>query len=195
MRWFVLLIALLMLVWGCVQVTQQQATKSEAQVQITEKTVPEQIEKPIQEGVEIMKLRSNDFKQGGMIPRKFTCQGEDINPHLAWSDVPAGTKSFALIVDDPDAPMGTWVHWLVKDIPANVKEIKQNSVPGNQVENDFGKEDYGGPCPPSGVHRYFFRLYALDVKSLDASDKGEVYRQVEEHAIAKAELMGKYSKS
>lgn len=159
------------------------------------KSEPVQIEKPIQEGVEIMKLTSNDFKQGDMIPRKFTCQGEDINPHLAWDDVPEGVKSFALIVDDPDAPMGTWVHWLVKDIPTDIREIKQNSIPGTQVENDFGKEDYGGPCPPSGVHRYFFKLYALDVESLDADNKDDFYEQVEEHSIAKAELMGKYKKS
>jgi len=153
-----------------------------------------QIEKPIQE-VENMRLKSNDYNKGEMISSRFTCQGEDINPHLAWDDTPEGTKSFALIMDDPDAPMGTWVHWLVKDIPANMREIAQNSVPGSQVTNDFGKEDYGGPCPPSGMHRYFFRLYALDVESLDADDKSEFYRQAEEHAISKAELMGKYQKS
>lgn len=195
MRRFILLISLLMLLSGCVQVTQQQTATSEAQVQITEKTVPKQIEKTIQEEADIMKLRSNDFKQGEMIPRKFTCQGEDISPHLAWEDAPKETKSFALIVDDPDAPMGTWVHWLVKDIPTDVKEIKQNSIPGTQVENDFGKEDYGGPCPPSSVHRYFFKLYALDVESLDADNKDDFYEQAEEHSIAKAELMGRYKKS
>jgi len=155
-------------------------------------------EKPIEQTskeVLSMNLKSNDFNEGGMIPAKFTCQGDNINPHLAWDDVPEGVKSFALICDDPDAPAGTWVHWLVKDIPADVREIGQNSVPGNQVPNDFGKEDYGGPCPPSGVHRYFFRLFALDVESLDATDKGDFYRQAEEHAIAKAELMGNYEKS
>ena len=154
----------------------------------------EQIQK-IKMEVEIMKLTSNDFKQGGAIPKRFSCQGENVNPHLAWADVPAGTKSFALICDDPDAPAGTWVHWLVKNIPANVKEIRQNSVLGEQVENDFGKEDYGGPCPPSGTHRYFFRLYALDVEELEADNKDDFYSQVEEHAIAKAELMGTYKKS
>ena len=155
-------------------------------------------EKPelkIEKGVDTMKLKSNDFNEGEMIPSKFTCQGEDINPQLAWDDVPEGIKSFALIIDDPDAPMGTWVHWLVKDIPADVREIKQNSVPGKQVVNDFGKESYGGPCPPSGTHRYFFKLYALDVESLDANNKGDFYSQVEEHAIAKAELMAKYEKT
>ena len=153
----------------------------------------ENIEKPVQE-VGNMKLASNDFNEGEMIPSKFTCQGEDINPQLAWDDVPEGVKSFALIFDDPDAPAGTWVHWLVKDIPAAVREISQNSVPGTQVMNSFGKKDYGGPCPPSGVHRFFFRLYALGVESLDALDKGDFYRQVEEHAIAKVELLGTYTK-
>jgi len=149
----------------------------------------------VESEVRNMKIRSNDFNEGDMIPAKFTCQGEDINPHLAFEDVPSGVKSFALIFDDPDAPVGTWVHWLVKDIPSDVTETQQNSVPGNQVANDFGKEAYGGPCPPLGVHRYFFRLYALEVESLDASDKGDFYKQAEEHAIAKAELMGKYEKS
>ena len=142
-----------------------------------------------------MKLKSNSFTEGEMIPRQFTCQGDDINPHLAWEDVPEGVKSFALIFDDPDAPGGTWVHWLVKEIPADVREIKQNSVPGNEVVNSFGKEGYGGPCPPSGVHRYVFKLYALDVESFSAEGKADFYSKVEEHAIAKAELIGRYSKS
>jgi Raf kinase inhibitor-like YbhB/YbcL family protein len=142
-----------------------------------------------------MKLKSNSFTEGEMIPSKFTCQGEDINPQLSWEDVPAGVKSFALVFDDPDAPMGTWVHWLVKEIPSSVREINQNSVPGNEVVNSFGKEGYGGPCPPSGVHRYVFKLYALDVSSFEASGKADFYKKVEEHMIAKAELIGKYSKS
>ncbi|MBW2989958.1 YbhB/YbcL family Raf kinase inhibitor-like protein [Candidatus Woesearchaeota archaeon] len=142
-----------------------------------------------------MKLRSDDFEEGGMIPSKFTCQGENINPHLAWLDVPEDAKSFALIVDDPDAPAGTWVHWLVKDIPADAREIKPDSIPGAEVLNSFGKEGYGGPCPPSGVHRYFFKLYALDVESFEAEGKADFYKKAEEHKIAKAELMGRYEKS
>ena len=156
---------------------------------------PAEQTKQIQAEVENMKLTSNDFQEGQPIPKKFTCQGEDINPHLAWDDVPEGVKSFALIVDDPDAPVGTWVHWLVKDIPPDFREIKQNSVPGNQVANDFGKEYYGGPCPPSGTHRYFFKLYALDTEKLDVDNKGDFYEQVEKHAIAEAELVGKYEKT
>jgi len=151
-------------------------------------------EDTIQKEVVKMKLTSDDFNEGEMIPSRFTCQGEDINPHLTWDDVPSGVKSFALIVDDPDAPAGNWIHWLVKDIPADVREIKQNSVVGNEVVNSFGKGDYGGPCPPSGVHRYFFKLYALDVETFEAAGKDDFYKQVEEHAIAKAELMGTYTK-
>jgi len=142
-----------------------------------------------------MNLKSNDFNQGDMIQSKFTCQGENINPHLAWDDVPTDTKSFALIVDDPDAPSGNWVHWLVKDIPSDIREIQQNSIPGKQVNNDFGKGDYGGPCPPSGTHRYFFKLFALDVETLDAETAEDLYQQAEQHAIAKAELMGTYEKT
>ena len=143
-----------------------------------------------------MKLRSNDFNHEEMIPSKFTCDGEDISPHLAWEEVPQETKSFALIVDDPDAPMGTWVHWLLCDIPEHTREIQQNSVPNEakQVKNNFGKKDYGGPCPPAGVHRYFFKLYALNVEKLDADNKKSFYREVESHKIDEAVLMGKYSR-
>lgn len=185
-----LLFLLLVLLSGCTTGPIEEKSASAA--------IQKQIEQPKEEpkqGGETMKLTSNDFKEGDMIPREFTCQGDDFNPQLAWEDVPGGVKSFALIVDDPDAPMGTWVHWLVKDIPANVNEIKQNSIPGNQVENDFGKEGYGGPCPPTGVHRYFFKLYALDIEKLDANNKRDFYAEAEKHAIAKAELVGKYQKS
>ena len=144
-----------------------------------------------------MKLRSKDFEHEGMIPSHFTCDGADISPQLEWIDVPSGTKSFALIVDDPDAPVGTWVHWLVCDIPPNVVTIPQNSLPRNvrQVKNDFGKVEYGGPCPPSGTHRYFFKLYALDVEKLEGVDnKKSFYQKVEEHKIDEAVLMGRYKR-
>ena len=115
-----------------------------------------------------MNLLSNDFNNGGSIPSKFTCDGKNISPHLSWSDVPAETKSFALVSDDPDAFGGGWIHWLVYDIPYDIREIEQNSLPtgAKEVENDFGKKPYGGPCPPSGTHRYFFKLYSLDVEHL-----------------------------
>ncbi len=144
-----------------------------------------------------MKLWSKDFQHEGMIPSQFTCDGPDISPHLEWSEAPKETKSFALIVDDPDAPVGTWVHWLVCDIPPNVKSIPRNGLPRNarQVKNDFGKVEYGGPCPPSGTHRYFFKLYALKVDKLEGvNDKRSFYKKVEENKIAEAVLMGKYKR-
>ncbi|MFQ6106232.1 MAG: YbhB/YbcL family Raf kinase inhibitor-like protein [Thermoplasmata archaeon] len=144
-----------------------------------------------------MRIRSNDFEEGGDIPSVFTCDGEDISPHLAWEEVPEGTKSFALIVDDPDAPMGTWVHWLLGDIPAGTREIPQSSRPpgSRQVTNDFGREDYGGPCPPSGTHRYYFKLYALDIERMQATEKRAFYREVEEHKVGEAVIMGRYSRT
>ena len=143
-----------------------------------------------------MKIMSNDFKHGGMIPRIFSCQGQNINPHLAWSGVPPRTRSLALICDDPDAPMGTWVHWLVSDIPPSITSIPRDTFPEGavQVANDFRKPDYGGPCPPSGVHRYFFKLYALDAPRLGATDKRSFYKLVKKHAMDRAVLMGKYTK-
>ncbi len=143
-----------------------------------------------------MRLYSNDFEHGGMIPRLFTCDDQDISPHLAWDEVPEGTKSFALIVDDPDAPSGTWVHWLVGNIPSDVHEIPRNSVPkgSTQVKNDFGKVEYGGPCPPGGIHRYFFKLYALDSMFLKGLHERNFYEIVEKHKIEMVLLMGKYSR-
>ena len=148
----------------------------------------------IQNEVLNMKLASNDFKQGDMIPRDFTCQGKNINPQLEWSDVPGGAKSFALILDDPDAPGGLFVHWAVKDIPSSIREIKQNSVSGTQLPNDYRVLQYKGPCPPA-LHRYFFRLYALNIEKLSAENYDELYKEVKQHTIAKAELMGTYQKS
>ncbi|MGQ9722225.1 MAG: YbhB/YbcL family Raf kinase inhibitor-like protein [Candidatus Jordarchaeum sp.] len=144
-----------------------------------------------------MKLKSKDFEHEGMIPSQFTCDGPDISPQLEWSEAPKETKSFALIVDDPDAPVGLWVHWLVCDIPPKVNNIPRNSLPRNarQVKNDFGKVEYGGPCPPSGTHRYFFKLYALKVEKLEGvNDKKSFYKKVEENKIAEAVLMGRYKR-
>ena len=143
-----------------------------------------------------MRLISNDFQPGGMIPHMFTCDGEDLSPHLAWDDVPEGTKSFALAVDDPDAPGGTWVHWLVADVSANLREIPRGTLPAGakQLRNDFGKLNYGGPCPPGGTHRYFFRLYALDTKLLTGINERNFYEMVEKHKLDVGILMGKYSR-
>ena len=142
-----------------------------------------------------IKITSPSFSEGEEIPDKFTCNGENINPELDIENIPKNTKSLFLIVDDPDAPTGTFVHWLVYDIDKDVRKIEENSVPGKQVKNNFGKKEYGGPCPPSGTHRYYFRLYALDVEKLgDIKDMDEFDKKVEDHTIAKAELMGNFEK-
>jgi Raf kinase inhibitor-like YbhB/YbcL family protein len=142
-----------------------------------------------------MEVMSPEFENGKKVPRKFTCEGDDINPTLIIEDIPTGTKSLALIVDDPDAPMGTWVHWVSFNIPV-VSQIDEDSIPGKQGINDFGKKDYGGPCPPSGTHRYFFKLYALDIV-LDLNEginKETLEEAVEDHILDKAELIGLYKK-
>jgi Raf kinase inhibitor-like YbhB/YbcL family protein len=142
-----------------------------------------------------MKLTSNMFNEGEKIPDKYTCKGLDINPPLMIEGAPEGTKSFALIVDDPDAPVGLWTHWMVKDIRPDVNVIAEQSVPGIEVVNSAGRKNYHGPCPPSGTHRYYFKLYALDVPSLKATTKAEFYIEVEKHRLAMASLMGRYSKA
>ncbi len=144
-----------------------------------------------------MELSSPVFENEGFIPKEYTCQGQDISPELHIKEVPAGTKSLVLIMDDPDAPMGTFVHWLVWNISAGVKIIEKNAnIKWPQGKNDFGKIGYGGPCPPSGIHRYFFKMYALDA-TLDLNNgasKKELLDAMEGHIIAKATFMGKYSK-
>lgn len=143
-----------------------------------------------------MKITSPEFKNNEYIPVKFTCEGEDINPALEISEIPPGTVEMALIVDDPDAPMGTWVHWVVYNIPM-VSQIKENSVPGKLGMNNLGKKEYHGPCPPSGTHRYFFKLYSLD-KKLDLHEgmsKGALEKAMKGHILDKAELVGLYKRS
>jgi Raf kinase inhibitor-like YbhB/YbcL family protein len=141
-----------------------------------------------------MKLLSEDFEENEAIPSRFTCDGEDVCPQLHWEDVPGGTRSFALSVTDPDAPGGTFIHWLIHDIPKGVRSIGPEELPigTKHTKNDFGTERYGGPCPPSGTHRYYFRLYALDIDHLRDINKGNFFKLVEERALAKAELMGTY---
>ena len=138
-------------------------------------------------------VTSPEFENNGMIPSKFTADGDDVNPRLEIEGIPAGTVSLVLIVDDPDAPMGDWVHWVVWNIlPA--EKIEENRVPGVEGLNDFNRHSYGGPCPPSGTHRYFFKVYALDTK-LDLnpnSRKRDVERAMEGHVLAKGEIVGLY---
>jgi Raf kinase inhibitor-like YbhB/YbcL family protein len=150
-------------------------------------------------------LTSTAFKAGGRIPRQYTCEGEDRSPPLAWSGVPAGTKSFALLCDDPDAPAGTWHHWALFNIPAGTDRLDEGfahrgpDIGTRQAVNDFGRAGYGGPCPPPGhgFHHYHFKLLALDVEKLALPERvrgAEVERAAEAHALARAELIGLYSR-
>ena len=142
-----------------------------------------------------LELTSPAFKNNTAIPKKYTCDGYDINPPLKVQGLPDETKSIVLIVDDPDAPMGTWDHWIVWNIPP-IEEIAENSVPGIEGMNDFQRQSYGGPCPPSGTHRYFFKVYALKEK-LDLnpnSKKSHVEKAMEGKIVAKGELIGLYSR-
>ena len=142
-----------------------------------------------------MRLTSPEFENNGHIPRKFTGLGDDINPALIIDDIPAETKSLTLIVDDPDAPMGMWVHWVVFDIPV-VSQIEENTIPGKQGINNFDKKNYGGPCPPSGTHRYFFKIYALDTQLnlKEGISKSDLEEAMKRHILDKAELIGLYKK-
>ena len=143
-----------------------------------------------------MKLMSKDFTDNSSIPSEFTCDGRNISPQLSWEDVPEGTKSFALSVTDPDAPGGTWIHWLVYDISKDLRVIERASLPAGaeEVVNDFGRNSYGGPCPPFGTHRYFFTIYALDTEHLEGLSKRNFFDIVKQHTIEKAEIMGLYNR-
>lgn len=149
-----------------------------------------------------MKLESSAFSANGLIPSEYTCDGKNISPPLAWTEVPTATKSLALIVDDPDAPRGTFVHWVVYNLPATLTGLpahvtqQTNLSSGLQGKNDFSSLGYGGPCPPSGTHRYFFKLYALDqTLALPAgASKPQVLAAAEGHILASAELMGRYQR-
>lgn len=146
---------------------------------------------------------SSAFSDGELIPPQYTCDGSDISPQLEWDGIPEGTKEIALICDDPDAPMGTWVHWVLYNIPPGVNNLpegvsaittlKNGAVQGT---NDFHKIGYGGPCPPSGTHRYFFKLYALDAKLnlKPGKTKTDLLAIMEGHIIAEGQLMGKYKR-
>ena len=153
-----------------------------------------------------MTLTSPAFEQGGQIPSKYTCEGDDISPPLAWDGVPEGTKSLVLIIDDPDAPdpkapQLVWVHWIVYNIPPDTKGLPENASKAGLPQgtalglNDFKKVGYGGPCPPIGRHRYFHKLYALDVTlDLTRASKPEIELAMKGHVLADAELIGTYQK-
>ncbi len=151
-------------------------------------------------------VSSDAFTDGSSIPARYSCDGSDISPPLRWSDAPSGTRSFVLIVEDPDAPVGTFIHWVVYDIPA-IKDGLQEALPPRaeledgtkQGRNDFGRIGYGGPCPPRGhgIHRYFFVLKAIDIPSTGlppGASKEDVERAIEGHILGEAHIMGTYER-
>ena len=151
-----------------------------------------------------MKLTSSAFSANGEIPRRHTCEGDDVAPALSWSDLPAGTRSLALIVDDPDAPdpaapQRTWVHWVLFDISPGTQGLPEGGKPPADAKsglNDWHRAGYGGPCPPVGRHRYFFKLYALDTSlpDLQQPNKAVLEKSMKGHVLAQAELVGTYEK-
>lgn len=145
-----------------------------------------------------LKITSTAFSHNEMIPAKYTCDGADVTPLLAIEGVPENAKALALIVDDPDAPRGTWVHWVVWNIDPKTKEIAEGAVPkgAQQGMNDFRKLEYGGPCPPSGTHRYFFKLYALDtlLNLGKGATKADLEKAMKGRILAQAEIIGRYQR-
>lgn len=152
-----------------------------------------------------LNLTSSVFENGGYIPDRYTCDGKNYSPPLSWNEAPGKVKSFALIVDDPDAPAGTWVHWLLYNLPAesegleeNISNKKLNSLKIKQGKNDFGQLSYGGPCPPPGpAHKYLFKLYALNKKITikEGATKSEIIDQIQGHIISEAKLVGFYQRN
>ena len=150
-----------------------------------------------------MEIISSSFDEGTMIPKKYTCDAIDISPPLKCSKIPDGTKTFAIICDDPDAPMGTWVHWVIYNLPVNINELSED-VPSLEIlpngakqgRNDFGKIGYGGPCPPGGTHRYYFKVYALteELKVETGITKSELLKAMEGHILSEGQLMGRYKR-
>lgn len=144
-----------------------------------------------------MKITSSAFEYNQYIPKKYTCDGENVNPPLTFSEVPSEAKSLVLIVSDPDAPSGDWTHWIVFNISPDIKNVDEYSTPkGTVARNSFSKNEYGGPCPPSGTHRYIFALYALDtILSLDRNvDKKTVLKSINSHVLSQTEITGVYSR-
>lgn len=151
-----------------------------------------------------MQMTSKAFQDGGAIPQKHACEGEDISPALEWTSVPDDAMTLALIADDPDASEGPWVHWVLYNVPAHILEISENLPRKGQLENgimqgqnDFKNTGYGGPCPPSGTHRYVFKLHALD-KELElppGATKRQLLQAMEGHILDRAQLVGTYSKT
>lgn len=189
-----LLFGLLLLLFGC------QRARPTSEV-TTPPTTPPSTPAPTtpQAAAATLRLTSPAFGYGQPIPDRYTCQGQDRIPPLRWQGVPQEAQSLVLIMEDPDAPMGTWDHWVVYDIPTSVWEVKEGQAPpGKMGRNSWGRLGYGGPCPPPGpAHRYFFRLYALDVPSLglpEGATKAQVLEAMQGHVLAQAEWMGTYQR-
>jgi hypothetical protein len=151
-----------------------------------------------------IQITSSVFSEGELIPPKYTCDADDVSPPLTWDSIPDGTKSIALICDDPDAPGGTFVHWVLYNLPADTRELPENvpregTLPdgSRQGTSDFGRTGYGGPCPPGGTHRYYFKIYALDAE-IDPSHPGltknTLVKAMNGHVLAEGQLMGKYAR-
>ena len=142
-------------------------------------------------------IESPAFAEGATVPKRFTCDGDDAPPAIKVSDAPEGTRSFAVVMEDPDAPKGTFTHWLAYDIPAGTSELDASA--GKTLRNSFGRDGYGGPCPPPGhgPHRYFFKVYALDVPSLASTvrTRQDLEKALEMHTLASAQLMGRYERT
>lgn len=150
-----------------------------------------------------IKITSSAFDENAMIPAKYTCDGEDISPPLEWDNVPEGTQSIAIIADDPDAPMGTFVHWVLFNLPGDTRQLPENVPTKGTLDNGavqgitgFGRTGYGGPCPPSGTHRYFFKIYALDTKVelTSSAGKSQLLEAMAGHILGQGQLMGRYSR-
>lgn len=189
-----ILLLVILINTGCVG-QEEEVPKTETGITTKEeiKTTSPRIETQL---ISELKITSPAFEANGEIPTKYTCDGADINPPLHIEGIPEEIQSLVLIVDDPDAPGGTWDHWIVWNIPP-VDAIEEDSIPGTEGLNDFRRQAYGGPCPPSGTHRYFFKVYALDTM-LDlppTATKTDVEQAMEGHILAQGELIGKYSRS
>jgi hypothetical protein len=146
-----------------------------------------------------LEIQVSGFANGGQIPARHTCEGQDVSPALSWHGAPAETKSYVLIVDDPDAPVGTWNHWLLYDIPASTTSLAEGGAAGLSGKNDFGRPGYGGPCPPRGhgPHRYFFKIFALSAASLGlraGATRAELDRAMRGKTLAEGQYMGRYER-
>ena len=195
--WLLLAVSLVSALGGCGLGESPAATPEDAGATFPAPTAAEG-EEPVS-----FELTSTAFGPEESIPSVFTCDGRDVSPPLQWTDPPQGTQSFALISDDPDAPMGTWVHWVLFNLPAEVRALPEAVAPDAELADgsrhgtsSFRRLGYGGPCPPSGTHRYFFKLYALDtVLDLPSgANKKQLLEAMEGHILAQVELMGRYAR-